>query len=212
MDKYSLSLARLSGISGLSLAGDYTGFTEDSRWWNRRYHHHRRLCLIDASRQIDTRRRPFSGWCARRRAERFLLRRAREKVTWEESWERIVLAMYSFCLSRAWRGWFPRKTTRACMRARARARVCVCVCVQCIHARARMHAHLHRRRKQTSEVVGAEREGQKEHEAATAAAITIAADRRQRCARLRSCAGGRSNGGARGVERRNREDPKRCPP
>lgn len=58
-----------------------------------------------------------------------------------------------------------------------------------------MHAHTHRRRKQTSEVV--ERERQKEHEAAA-----IAADRR-RCARLRSCAGGRSQGYG-GVERRER--------
>lgn len=64
-----------------------------------------------------------------------------------------------------------------------------------LHVCARVHVcHLHRRRKQTSEVV--EREGQKEYEVATAA------DRR-RCARLRSCEGGRlrEGRGGRGVER-----------
>lgn len=52
-----------------------------------------------------------------------------------------------------------------------------------------------------------EREGQKEHEAATATTTTtIAADRR-RCARLRSCAGGRSRG--HGESKGEREDPAR---
>lgn len=69
-----------------------------------------------------------------------------------------------------------------------------------VRARARAHiCHLHRRRKQTSEVV--ERERQKEYEVATAA------DRR-RCARLRSCEGGRTWGGrgGRGVERERERD------